>query len=463
LLWTLLVHSLIAVALAGAMAWLVSGSILRPLERFVAFLEHVTRTGEYGHRISDEGGPVEVQRLRATYNHMIDTLMSDFLRIERLRESEKMAALGRMLSGAAHEINNPLTGVVGHVDLLLGRTDVDPAVRRPLETVQRDAHRVAALVRNLLKTSHRDEGRRAVADVNRMLRDAVSLRQHDFVNGGIGLALDLVPGTLPVLGNELALQQVFVNIIGNAYDALREAGGARHLTIVTTRQGATAVITFADDGPGMKNPERVFEPFYTTKGVGKGTGLGLSLSYATVHDHGGAITATNRDGGGACFTVHLPVAADAPARAAGDGDAGPRAPRLREDTALAPGWSVLVVDDEASVLDVQVQILTAMGARVTAVANAADALTALGGGAFDLVISDMKMPGGMSGPDLYRWTREHLPAFTGRFLFVTGDTFAASADEFLRDSELPYLMKPFSIDEYTAHVQEVLRDARRAA
>src|SRR5262245_34744870 len=202
LLRSFLTYGALSAAFAGLVAWVLSRSILSPLERFVDFLREVTASGDRGRRFDRPSESREIRTLQTTYGQLMDSLedyerrrlqqaRDDMERMDRLKESEKLAALGRMLSGAAHEINNPLTGVLGNIDLLLGDTRLEPGARVRLEKVRREGHRIVALVRNLLKTAHRDGGQRAIVDLNQLLSESAGLRQHDFTTAGMRLGLEL--------------------------------------------------------------------------------------------------------------------------------------------------------------------------------------------------------------------------------------------------------------------------------
>ncbi|HKB07893.1 MAG TPA: ATP-binding protein, partial [Candidatus Polarisedimenticolia bacterium] len=293
LLTTLLGYGSLVVMVAGLSASVVGRSVLRPLERFVAFMRASADSGDRSRRFDASEAGAEVRVLSDTFDGLMDSLRrheerllqgarEDLNRLERLKESEKLAALGRLLSGAAHEINNPLTGVVGNIEILLAREGLDEPLRARLETIRKEGRRIVALVRNLLKVAHRDSGQRAIVDLNQIARDTAALRRHDFEKAGMRIVLDLAPAPVRLSASELEIQQVILNIVNNAYDALRGMKGRPMLTIRTagTEDHATVVIT--DNGPGMEDPSQVFEHFYTTKPVGQGTGLGLSISKAIV-------------------------------------------------------------------------------------------------------------------------------------------------------------------------------------
>jgi signal transduction histidine kinase/ActR/RegA family two-component response regulator len=474
----LLMYGVLALVLAVAAASIVARSVLRPLDRFVAFLRQVTETRDRGLRFDEPGGP-EIQTLATSYNHLMAALLEherrlllqareELDRMERLKESEKLAALGRMLSGAAHEINNPLAGVLGNIDLLLGDASIPPEARRRLETVQREGQRIVGLVRNLLKTVHRDDGHQSLVDLNQVARDSAALRRHDFQSAGLSLEVDLPREGMVVLGSELELQQIFLNIINNAFDALNEAQVENgRLTVQSRLEAGEAVVEFVDNGPGLKDPQRVFEHFYTTKPVGKGTGLGLSITSAIVRNHGGRIEAANRPLGGACFTLRLPArevpeAAEPapPVSFAAAGAAGAPAGVRRAARLQA---SVLVVDDEPSVLELQIAILETYGAQVTGARSGAAARDLLRARPFDLVVTDLRMPGEVSGQDLYRWARVERPGLAMRFVFVTGDTMSESALAFLETTGRRCVQKPFSVEGYLDVLRDTLNEKRAAA
>jgi signal transduction histidine kinase len=476
-LWrVMLLYAALAVVLAAVSASFLARSVLRPLDHFVAFLRQVAESRDRTRRFNEPGGP-EVQTLASTYNHLMAALLEherrllqqareELERMERLKESEKLAALGRMLSGAAHEINNPLAGVLGNIDLLLGDQAVPESARRRLETVRREGQRIVGLVRNLLKTVHRDDGRRAPVDLNQVARESAALRRHDFQTAGLSLELDLDPDPCLVLGSDLELQQIFLNVINNAFDALVEARTPHgQVTVRTRRDEHEMQAAFLDNGPGIKEPEKVFDHFYTTKAVGKGTGLGLSIAGAIVRNHNGRMTAENRSEGGACFILRLPAAPEGLLEEAGERTARPRSAvpepvRRRADALRA---AVLVVDDEPSVLELQIAILETHGAEVVGAKSGSEACDRLRERPFDLVVTDLKMPGSISGQDLFRWAQRERPEIARRFVFVTGDTMSEEALVFLEATGRRCVQKPFSVEGYLDVLRDTLEGRERAA
>jgi signal transduction histidine kinase len=250
-------------------------------------------------------------RLLAKSESSIDNLQ----RLQaQMVQSEKLVSLGQLAAGAAHEINNPLTAILGYSELLADDPTLSDRTRATATKIGEQARRTRNLVQNLLSFARQVPTEKALLDINTVVANAVQLRALDLHNGGSRIDLQ-VESVLPgVRGDNNQLMQVFFNIVSNALDAMQEAGGGV-LTIKTQRDRGNVVIIFSDSGPGIREPHRVFDPFYTTKPVGKGTGLGLSICYGIVQEHGGKIHCYNGQSGGAVFRVDLPaVLASLPTR-----------------------------------------------------------------------------------------------------------------------------------------------------
>ena len=234
-------------------------------------------------------------------------------------QSEKLVSLGQLAAGAAHEINNPLTAILGYADLLADDDTLPERTRGTAGKIREQARRTKSLVQNLLSFARQVPAERTLLDINTVVTNAVQLRALDLHNGGSTIDLQLESVLPGVRGDNNQLMQVFFNIIDNALHAMSETGGGK-LTIRTQRDRGNVVVLFADTGPGIREPHRVFDPFYTTKPVGKGTGLGLSICYGIVQEHGGKIICYNGQTGGAVFRVELPaVLAALPTRGAVQG------------------------------------------------------------------------------------------------------------------------------------------------
>ena len=241
---------------------------------------------------------------------MTDVTDSAVLRA-KLVHAEKMAAVGQLVSGVAHEVNNPLTAILGFTDLLMENPDLPESARRDLRVILQEAQRTKQIVQNLLSFARQMPPRRQPVQLNAILQRTVQLRSYDFISHGIQVIERLDESLPEIVGDSHQLQQVFLNIINNAYDAVRECGRPARIEIMSARTSGYVEISFRDNGTGIADPARIFDPFFTTKDVGKGTGLGLSICYGIVREHGGEIICHNNlDSEGATFIVRLPLAAD---------------------------------------------------------------------------------------------------------------------------------------------------------
>ncbi len=226
----------------------------------------------------------------------------------KLMHAEKMAAVGQLVSGVAHEVNNPLTAILGFADLLMENPELPESARKDMRVILQEAQRTKQIVQNLLSFARQMPPQRKALQLNPILRRTVQLRSYDFQSHGVEVVEHLDQELPSVIGDSHQLQQVFLNILNNAYDAVGEIGRAARIEIATKHMGNSVEISFRDNGPGISHPDRIFDPFFTTKEVGKGTGLGLSICYGIVHEHGGEILCHNNSGGpGATFVVRLPA------------------------------------------------------------------------------------------------------------------------------------------------------------
>jgi PAS domain S-box-containing protein len=230
----------------------------------------------------------------------------------KLIHTEKMAAVGQLVSGVAHEVNNPLTAILGFADLLVERNDLPESARRDLRVILQEAQRTKQIVQNLLSFARQMPAQRRHVQLNAIIRRTLQLRAYDFLSHGVEIVEQLDESLPEVVGDAQQLQQVFLNILNNAHDAVRETGRPPRIEIMSTRNGAQVEVSFRDNGPGIANPDRIFDPFFTTKEVGKGTGLGLSICYGIIREHGGEIVCHNNpDTEGATFVVRLATAPEA--------------------------------------------------------------------------------------------------------------------------------------------------------
>lgn len=237
----------------------------------------------------------------------------------KLMHTEKMAALGQLVSGVAHEVNNPLAAIVGFTDLLLENPALPAEAKQDLTVILQEAERTRQIVQNLLSFAREMPAQREPVRVNAVVQQTLKLRSYDLLSHGVEV-IESYGDEMPLtVGDPHELQQVFLNILNNAYDAIQEVRRPGRIEIATSRKNGNVEICFSDNGPGVRHPERIFDPFYTTKEVGKGTGLGLSICYGIIRAHRGDIVVQNNsDGFGCTFKVRLPAATDQIAARAAD-------------------------------------------------------------------------------------------------------------------------------------------------
>jgi two-component system NtrC family sensor kinase len=378
---------------------------------------------------------------------------------QQLIQSEKLSAIGELISGIAHELNNPLTGVMGYSQLLQLRKDLDDRAKDSLLKINNLALRCQKIVQNLLSFARKQKPERTLSDINEILERTVELRSYELQVNNIELTRDLDRHLPKTIADAHQLQQVFLNILTNAEQAMLEAHGKGQLTIRTRSDANNAriIVEVIDDGPGIAENylPKIFDPFFTTKEVGKGTGLGLSLSYGMIKEHGGNIFARSNPGAGATFVIELPLITHLRHEPRPAPDLTPQALQFEK---LVRGKRILVVDDEKYILEFFVEIFQTLRLQVDTAGNGRAAMQKIQVGDYDLIVSDFKMPQ-MSGRDLFNWIKENRPHLASRIIFVTGDTVSADTRSFFEDNNSRFLAKPFKIEE----VKEVIQQALEAA
>jgi two-component system NtrC family sensor kinase len=367
---------------------------------------------------------------------------------EQLLQSEKMSAIGQLIAGVAHDLNNPLASVVGFSDLLAEAPDVPPRLAEPLAVIRQEAERASAIVRNLLSFARRQEGERHLQSIRPILDSTHQLLKNQLMAARIELTLTFEPGLPEVEVHANQIKQVFVNIINNAAQAIASTrgntgiGGGR-IDIVTRCEPDGLSVNISDNGPGIAEAvaQHVFEPFFSTKSEGEGTGLGLSISQGIVKEHGGNITvdpggpATGR---GATFSVELPTGTHAdlsPSPATSVPAPAERVEHLR----------VLVVDDEPHILHYMQATLESWGHEVVLARDGSQALKIALMQPFDLIICDLRMPR-LGGREMFQTLARMHPAVADRIIFATGDTVRGDTLRFLEELGRPFLQKPFKLD-----------------
>jgi len=359
---------------------------------------------------------------------------------EQLLHAEKLSSLGKLVAGIAHELNNPLMGIMGFSQILMdtpGEKKLDD-IKDKLRKIYHESLRTAKIVQNLLTFARAKKTEREYHCINDIIKHTIELREYSLKANNIKVVLELEEGLPRTMVDLFQLQQVFINIINNAEDAMVAANGRGTILIRTRKKRNKVEISFKDDGPGISREiiHKVFDPFFTTKDVGKGTGLGLSITHGIVTEHGGTIDIASAEEGGAVVTVELPIVEKAQwAEVA-------RAVTGEAKESAFTGKRVLIVDDEKTIRETLQDIFTREGFRVETARDGREALDLIEKEKFALVITDLKMPG-YGGMDLYGSILKKHAYLKDKMIILTGDVFSEDVREFLSASGCPYVLKPF--------------------
>jgi len=371
---------------------------------------------------------------------------------EQLLQSEKMSAVGQLIAGVAHELNNPLTAILGYAQLLESEGLNDRAsdfVKKLFKQAQR-THRV---VQNLLSFARQRTPQKQEVDIRKIVDETLGLREYDLKVNNIMLERETMVEAPSVTADPHQLEQVFLNIINNAVDAILEGGKGGKLKVRIHSTDGQVRVEFLDSGVGIKDPNRIFDPFYTTKSVGKGTGLGLSICYGIIKEHGGDITAHNRAEGGASVEVRLPTSGHVI-------ETEPVVGVSRREMAIE--GRVLLLEDEEAVLEFERDVLVGAGAQVVALMNVEEAKNKLRAESFDAVIMNGRMPGGWSALDAHRWIGVACPGLEKKLLF----TFSSIADQeirnYLQGNGIASLVKPFEVVDLISQARRLLQRSQAA-
>ena len=459
--------SVAGIVVSAAIVWFFVRRITHPLVELRDSAEAVGR-GDFSRRLEKFSND-ECGELAQAFNRMTSNLQTSRAELERamqqvrttqeqLIQSEKLSAVGQFVAGVAHELNNPLTAVVGFSELLQS-TSTDEKVRGHLDRIAKSAHRCHKIVHSLLSFARQHAPERKLVDLRVVVEEVLEIMSYDLRTSNVTIVREFAAELPQVMADPHQLQQVFVNILGNARQALESFQRESRIVVRTREEKGRVIAEFQDNGPGIRQEHlaRIFDPFFTTKPVGKGTGLGLSLCYGIIQEHGGKIFARSEPGHGAVFVIELPVAGSAAAteairRASSSSPFSTRTP-------VPSGKTILVIDDEAWILDLAAELLRAEGHTVETAVGGHQAMELIGRRSYDVIVADWKMPG-LNGMRLYEHLRATDSASADRVLFMTGDVVSDTFQEFLRKHRLTCLAKPFATGEFRAAIAKMFGGAK---
>jgi signal transduction histidine kinase len=380
----------------------------------------------------------ESRRLRATHSQLL--------------QAKKLSTIGEVISGVAHELNSPLSGVLGFSELLLLR-DIEGQVRQEVELIHDSALRCQKIVKNLLSFARENKPERKYQSVNEVIAKTLEMKSYQLRVHGIETDCELDPGLPWTMLDFHQFQQVLLNLINNAQHALKATGRSNGLRLGVTSGLVDGKIRveITDNGEGMDGAtlERVFDPFFTTREPGRGTGLGLSVSHGIIEEHGGNIRARSTRGEGSTFAIELPPQ-DRPNAETAEGAQTEGAPLK-----IRVGSRILAVDDEPIVLQLLVNLFEGRGYKIDTATNGKEAFESAAMRSYDLVITDVRMPE-MDGIELYGKLLQRWPELAGRVIFITGDLADGETTRFLAEANAQTLTKPIHITEMVRVVDETL-------
>jgi two-component system NtrC family sensor kinase len=393
--------------------------------------------------------------------HCIARNITERRRLEQqLVQSEKLSAIGQLVAGVAHELNNPLTNVSGYAQLLLRDTTLNESKRLDIEQIHAQAERAARIVQNLLIFAREHRPERSRVDLAEVIRSTLALQNYQLRIENIQVELDIPPDLPATVADPYQLQQVFLNLLTNARQAIvaRKQSGTITIRASVVASSASEAggsdvdsliqIAFEDNGTGISAPvlKKIFNPFFTTKPVGQGTGLGLSICFGIIKEHNGRIWAESEVGIGTTVFVTLPLVYSEEVVEGDD-----PLPQLESD---GHSYRILVVDDEEPICRLLDRILNDLGHTVLTATDADHALRLIDADPFDLLIIDVKMPG-TDGFELFSMIRERSSSYADQAIFMTGDTLSPETLETVERNGSVFLPKPFAIDDLAQVIRQV--------
>jgi signal transduction histidine kinase len=464
----LLLISAMGILVGTAVVWFFVRAATQPLRALRDSAEAVGK-GDFSRRV-EVNSRDECGELADVFNQMTENLKNSREQLEmtvdtlkttqaQLVQSEKLSGIGEFVAGVAHELNNPLTSVMGFSELLK-KADGNPQHQRYLDMIHKSSLRCQKVVQSLLSFARRHQPERRLSSLNELLESAAEILQYQMRTSNIEVMTRLDNSLPKVMVDPHQVQQVFLNIINNARQAIEAHRPKGWVRLTTEKRENRARVIIEDNGPGISeaNLSKVFDPFFTTKEVGRGTGLGLSLCYGIINEHGGNITVRSKLGAGSTFAIELPLVSSVESV-----DPSPRISEAPasfdsnfENTACeGVGKRVLVIDDEEAILQMMREMLTQSGYEVDLALDGESGLQRLKENTYDLTLCDWKMPG-LTGQEVYERLRMWNLASSERMIFITGDVINEHTRQFLSDSKKICLTKPFSLSEFRSAINQAL-------
>ena len=375
---------------------------------------------------------------------------------QQLRQAEKLSAIGQMISGVAHELNNPLAVVKGYLELVLSHHELSPRTRSDLEKAAHESNRAAKLVMNFLSFAREQPAHRESIGLNELVQRLVELRRFDLQVAKTETILELDPNLPPIYADPDQVQQLIVNLMNNSLQAMVDSPGIGRLKIQTRRIEDRVQVLVEDNGPGVPAHllNKIFEPFFTTKEVGAGTGLGLSIAHSIMTEHKGRIFYQTSSLGGAGFVLEFPAAPLIAAPGPSNGNTTFLARPVATEKVCS--GKILVLDDEKGIAEMLGEMLGLLGYTPTVCSAAAQALELIEEQDFDLIISDFRMPG-INGRQFHDFVAQKKPALARRIIFLTGDVVNGETREYLESIGNPHIAKPFNLSSVQKAVAETMR------
>lgn len=366
----------------------------------------------------------------------------------QLVHSEKLSAIGQLLAGVVHELNNPLSGIVGYSELLLMSQASPEKSHKYIENIRQCAQLCQNIVQKLLAFSRKQEVKRVHVQIGDILSSTLELVQHEIKKSRVQVVKQLAENIPRTSADYYQIQQVFLNIITNAVQAMQEQDRPGTLTVKSEFDDRFIRINLLDTGPGIpqENLQDIFEPFFTTKPEGKGTGLGLSVCYEIIQEHGGDLYVSSEPGSGSCFVVELPITAKTEV-------VRPAAPSSKGDQA-ATGKKILVIDEKETGHDLLENIITTLKHQVDVAQEADAAREKLRSTDYDIIISNLAMPN-FGGQQLCEYLEQVNPELVSKIIFITGGVISEEIGRFLKQKRTPYINKPFGIDDIQKAIQKI--------